>query len=78
MFQVVIRKYYLYLLVALGIWTDEAYEAFDIHAASAQMSNDDPKEISIKLVPLIVGSRSILLQVKPTQTLLYVYKYMHN
>ena len=61
--KIVIRKYILFTFVSLGIWTQEAYEAYEVEELLKYFSYKDPEEVSINLIPLIVASLAILLQV---------------
>ena len=60
--EIVLRKYWLFACVSLGIWTDEAFEAYDVEDLLANYTNREGEEVAIQLIPLIVASRAILLQ----------------
>ena len=59
---VVIRKYILFGYVCLGIWTEETVEAFELEQLLVRFSREDPNDEIPRLMPLVVGSRAILLQ----------------
>ena len=60
---IAVWKYYLFLCVCLGFWTDESYEAFEIEDLVQKFTILDPDEATILFIPLTVASRVILLQV---------------
>ena len=59
---VVGRKYFLFALICVGIWTDETYEAYELESLPKLFSECDPNEATILFVPLIISFRAILLQ----------------
>ena len=60
---IAIWKYYLFLCVCLGFWTDETYDAYEVEDLVKKFTILDPDEATILFIPLVVASRVILLQV---------------
>jgi hypothetical protein len=70
---IAIWKYFLFLCVCVGFWTDETYEAYDIEDLVEEFTILDADEATILFIPLTVASRVILLQVLgDTATLLSI------
>eukprot|EP01034_Spumella_vulgaris_P024040 gene24040-30337_t len=64
--HVVARKYFLFLSVCLGVWTEEAYIAYDIAATLKQyVSEDDVDENISKILGMIVGPRALMFMLIP-------------
>ena len=59
---IAIWKFYLFLCVCLGYWTDEIYEAYEVEDLVKEFTILDPDEATILFIPLIIASRAILLQ----------------
>ena len=59
---IVIRKYLLFTFACMGIWTDEIYEAYEVEELLKKFTYNDPEEVAINLIPIIIASRVILLQ----------------
>ena len=60
---IAIWKYYLFLCVCVGFWTDETYEAYEIEELVKEFTILDADEATILFIPLTIASRVILLQV---------------
>lgn len=75
---IVLRKYYIFLLVCLGIWTDEVVESYDldyffeINKEEKKENDKDHVEMS-QYISLLVGCRVILLQIIPLLSFLSIY-----
>ena len=58
----VMRKYFLFACICVGIWTDESYEAYELELLPKLFAESDPNEVTILFVSLIISFRAILLQ----------------
>ena len=59
----VFRKYLVFLQVCFGIWTEEAFEAFEVERISQLMLTAEEDEGITLLLEFIVGPRALLFQV---------------
>ena len=60
--EAVMRKYYIFIQVCFGIWTDESFEAFEIDRLAEIMLTTEEDEGITLLLAFIVGPRSLLFQ----------------
>ena len=68
---IVLWKYFLFVCVCVGIWTDEIYQAYRIEAEVRQFTIRDQDDATIEFLMLAIASRVILLQaLGPTTTLI--------
>ena len=66
-------KYFLFVCVCVGIWTDEIYQAYRIEAEVRQFTIRDQDDATIEFLMLAIASRVILLQaLGPTATLISI------
>eukprot|EP01035_Chromulina_nebulosa_P021606 gene21606-27966_t len=67
---IVMRKYIIFCLACLGIWSDETSKAYDIEDLVKKFTMRDPTEATMEFLMLTIASRVILLQALGTTTTL--------
>ena len=60
---IVFRKFYVFLQVCIGMWTEEAFEAFELESISHLMLTTEEDEGITMLLTFIIGPRALLFQV---------------
>ena len=72
--EIVIRKYVIFVCACLGIWNDESFEAYELETLVKDFTESNPEEATIQFVPLVIGFRAILLQaLGSTTTLMSIF-----
>lgn len=71
--QLVSKKYLLFILVCAGIWTPEAVVGYGLEQILTDyVDKDDEMEAFPKILAMIVGPRAILFQIIPTMSIVSV------
>jgi len=71
---VIIRKYFLFIMIALGIWTDECYQSFNFETTIYYNDNRKyQKNDCDKYLRAIIAPRAVLLQLFSPFTVLSIY-----
>ena len=71
---IIIRKYFLFIMIALGIWSDECYQSFNFETKMYYNDNRKyQKKDCDKYLRAIIAPRAVLLQLFSPLTVLSIY-----